>query len=166
MLDNLRIVLVNTSHPGNIGSAARAMKTMGISQLVLVDPHRITSYNVCYTKSLRINVATIQSRLGSNFRITGIDNPQEAHNLALLLRAGALIAPIQIVEERTIGPSLGQQNINNGMQAMMFGLGVVMIFMVIYYRMFGLVANLALVLNVVLMVGVMSMIPGASYNFV
>ncbi|GAA4497638.1 protein translocase subunit SecD [Pseudaeromonas paramecii] len=109
-----------------------------------------------------INVATIQSRLGSNFRITGIDNPQEAHNLALLLRAGALIAPIQIVEERTIGPSLGQQNIDNGMQAMMFGLAVVMIFMVVYYRMFGLVANLALALNVVLMVGVMSMIPGAT----
>jgi len=109
-----------------------------------------------------INVATIQSRLGSNFRITGIDNPQEAHNLALLLRAGALIAPIQIVEERTIGPSLGQQNIDNGLQAILFGLGIVMVFMVVYYRMFGLVANLALMLNVVLMVGVMSMIPGAT----
>ena len=109
-----------------------------------------------------INVATIQSRLGSNFRITGIDNVQEAHNLSLLLRAGALIAPIQIVEERTIGPSLGQQNIESGLKAMAFGMGVLVIFMVIYYRKFGLVANLALIFNVVLLVGVMSLIPGAT----
>ena len=109
-----------------------------------------------------INVATIQSRLGSQFRITGIDNANEAHNLALLLRAGALIAPIQIVEERTIGPSLGQQNIDSGMQAMGYGMLAIVIFMAIYYRKFGLVANLALVVNVVLIIGLMSMIPGAT----
>lgn len=109
-----------------------------------------------------INVATIQSRLGSNFRITGIDNVQEAHNLSLLLRAGALIAPIQIVEERTIGPSLGQQNIESGLKAMAFGMGVLVIFMALYYRKFGLVANLALIFNVVLLVGIMSLIPGAT----
>ena len=109
-----------------------------------------------------VNVATIQSRLGNNFRITGIDNPQEAHNLALLLRAGALIAPIQIVEERTIGPSMGQQNIDSGLRAMALGMGVLVLFMALYYRKFGLVANLALCFNIVLLVGVMSMIPGAT----
>ncbi len=109
-----------------------------------------------------INVATIQARLGTKFRITGLDSPQEAHNLALLLRAGALIAPIQIVEERNIGPSLGQQNIINGMTAMLWGMGILFIFMIIYYRAFGLVANLALLMNFVLIVGLMSLIPGAT----
>lgn len=109
-----------------------------------------------------INVATIQARLGTKFRITGLDSPQEAHNLALLLRAGALIAPIQIVEERNIGPSLGQQNIINGMTAMLWGMGILFIFMIIYYRVFGLVANLALLMNFVLIVGLMSLIPGAT----
>lgn len=109
-----------------------------------------------------INVATIQARLGNKFRITGLDSPTEAHNLALLLRAGALIAPIQIVEERNIGPSLGKQNIDNGMRAMMYGLIVLGLFMIVYYRAFGIIANLALIFNMVLLVGVMSMIPGAT----
>lgn len=109
-----------------------------------------------------INVATIQSRLGNNFRITGINSQQEAQNLALLLRAGALIAPIQIVEERTLGPSLGKENIELGTQAIVWGFLLVIIFMVIYYRKFGMVANLALTANLVLIIGVMSMIPGAT----
>ena len=109
-----------------------------------------------------INVATIQTRLGSSFRITGIDSVKEAHNLALLLRAGALIAPIQIVEERTIGPSLGQQNIDNGLKAMIYGLVFLIIFMVLYYKGFGLIADLALIFNLVLLVGVMSLIPGTT----
>lgn len=109
-----------------------------------------------------INVATIQSRLGSSFRITGIDSAREAHNLSLLLRAGALIAPIQIVEERTIGPSLGQQNIDNSMRAMIYGFVALCLFMIVYYKAFGLVANLALLFNVVLIVGIMSMVPGAT----
>jgi preprotein translocase subunit SecD len=109
-----------------------------------------------------INQATIQSALGRNFRITGIDSAAEAHNLALLLRAGALIAPISIVEERTIGPSMGQQNIDMGIKACITGLLAVMIFTLIYYRKFGLIANCALMANIVLIVGVMSMIPGAT----
>ena len=109
-----------------------------------------------------INVATIQSRLGSSFRITGISSSKEAHNLALLLRAGALIAPIQIVEERTIGPSLGQQNIDNGLKAMVYGVVFLLAFMIFYYKGFGLIANLALLFNLVLLVGVMSFIPGAT----
>lgn len=109
-----------------------------------------------------INIATINSRLGSSFRITGISSQQEAQNLALLLRAGALIAPIQIVEERTIGPSLGQENVNMGMQAIIWGFVLVLVFMVVYYRKFGLVANAALAANLVLIIGIMSMIPGAT----
>ena len=107
-----------------------------------------------------ISVATINQRLGRNFVITGLDHT-EAQNLALLLRAGALIAPVSIVEERTIGPSLGAENIQNGLQAMVWGLAVVLVFMIIYYRAFGLIANLALMANVVMVVGVMSLIPGA-----
>ncbi|WP_088332545.1 protein translocase subunit SecD [Lacimicrobium sp. SS2-24] len=109
-----------------------------------------------------INVATIQARLGNSFRITGIDSPAEAQNLSLLLRAGALVAPIQIVEERTVGPSLGQENIDLGMQAIVWGLVLILVFMVAYYKKFGLVANAALVVNLVMIVGVMSMIPGAT----
>jgi preprotein translocase subunit SecD len=109
-----------------------------------------------------INVATIQSQLGNSFRITGIDSASEARDLALLLRAGALIAPIQIVEERTVGPSLGKENIELGMQAIVYGLVAVLIFMLIYYQAFGFVANVALITNVVMIVGIMSMIPGAT----
>lgn len=109
-----------------------------------------------------INQATIQSALGRSFRITGIDSPSEAHNLALLLRAGALIAPISIVEERTIGPSMGQQNIDMGIQACIWGMAAVMLFTLLYYRGFGLIANMALMANLVLIIGIMSMIPGAT----
>ncbi|CAM3076220.1 protein translocase subunit SecD [Vibrio rarus] len=109
-----------------------------------------------------INQATIQSALGRSFRITGIDSAAEAHNLALLLRAGALIAPISIVEERTIGPSMGQQNIDMGIQACAWGLVAVMLFTLLYYRKFGFIANMALMANLVLIIGVMSMIPGAT----
>lgn len=109
-----------------------------------------------------ISVATIQARLGKNFRITGSGSQSEAHNLALLLRAGALIAPIQIVEERTVGPSLGAENVQLGFQAIMGGFALVFLFMIIYYRAFGVIANLALGANLVLIVGVMSMIPGAT----
>lgn len=111
-----------------------------------------------------INVATIQSRLGNTFRITGIDSPAEAQNLSVLLRSGALIAPIQIVEERTIGPSLGAQNIEQGLQASIWGLAVVVLFMVVYYRKFGLIANIALLANIVILVGLMSLIPGATLS--
>ncbi|GGP53313.1 protein translocase subunit SecD [Shewanella algicola] len=107
-----------------------------------------------------ISVATIQARLGRNFVITGLEH-SEAQSLALLLRAGALIAPVTIVEERTIGPSLGKENIENGVQAMVWGMVVVLVFMMIYYRAFGFIANLALLANLIMVVGVMSMIPGA-----
>lgn len=109
-----------------------------------------------------ISVATIQAQLGSSFQISGLDSPTEARELALLLRAGALIAPIQIVEERTVGPSLGKENIQLGMTAIIWGLAAVLVFMLIYYRAFGVIANIALLLNLVMIVGIMSMIPGAT----
>jgi preprotein translocase subunit SecD len=111
-----------------------------------------------------ISVATIQARLGKTFRITGAGSQSEAHNLALLLRAGALVAPIQIVEERTVGPTLGAENVRLGFQAIMMGFGLVFIFMLIYYRAFGVVANLALGANLILIIGIMSLIPGATLS--
>ncbi|KAA8726233.1 MAG: protein translocase subunit SecD [Ewingella americana] len=109
-----------------------------------------------------INVATIQSRLGNSFRITGVNDPNEARQLSLLLRAGALIAPIQIVEERTIGPTLGMQNITQGLEACLWGLVASILFMVVWYRKFGVIATTALVANLVLIVGIMSLLPGAT----
>lgn len=109
-----------------------------------------------------INVATIQSRLANSFRITGINSPTEAQQLALLLRAGALIAPIQIVEERIIGPTLGMQNIHQGLEACLWGLLASILFMVIWYRKFGFIATSALIVNLVLIVGIMSLLPGAT----
>ena len=109
-----------------------------------------------------INDATIQSRLGRDFDITGLSSPAQAQHLASLLRAGALIAPIQVIEERTIGPSLGKENIELGLAAIQWGMVAVLIFMLVYYKAFGLVANIALAANVIFMVGIMSMIPGAT----
>ena len=105
-----------------------------------------------------ISLATIQAALGKNFVITGLDSPQEASELALLLRSGALAAPMTYVEERTIGPSLGAENIALGVKSVKLGLLLVLIFMLVYYRVFGFAANIALSLNLVLIVAVMSML--------
>lgn len=101
------------------------------------------------------SVATIREPFGSRFQTTGLDSSNEAHNTALLLRSGALAAPIQIVEERTIGPSLGQDNIDQGLFSVLIGLGLVVIFMGLYYRVFGMIANLVLLLNLVMIVAVL-----------
>jgi preprotein translocase subunit SecD len=105
-----------------------------------------------------ISLATIQSALGSSFRITGLDSIPEASELALLLRAGALAAPMYFVQERTIGPSLGQKNINAGMMSVALGFALVLIYMMAYYRLFGLIANVALTLNLILLVACMSIL--------
>ena len=105
-----------------------------------------------------INVATIREPFGRRFQTTGLDSAQEAHQLALLLRAGALAAPIDIVEERTIGPSLGQDNIDQGFTSVMVGMALVLVFMAVYYRTFGLIANLVLVSNLFLIVAVLSIL--------
>lgn len=104
-----------------------------------------------------ISLATIQSALGIQFRITGLDNTAEASELALLLRAGALAAPMYFVEERTIGPSLGAENIEVGVKSVQIGLAIVLVFMLFYYRVFGFAANIALSLNLVLLLACMSM---------
>ncbi len=105
-----------------------------------------------------INVATIQGVFSKRFQTTGLDSPQEARNLALLLRAGALAAPVDIVEERTVGPSLGQDNINKGMLSFVVGFALVVLFMIIYYRLCGVFANVALVFNVVIIIAILSML--------
>ena len=108
------------------------------------------------TKRL-ISVATIQAALGSRFRITGLSQG-EARLLALLLRAGALAAPMYIVEERTVGASLGEENINRGFTSIVIGFSAVLVFMLIYYKLFGLAANIALTVNLVLLIALMSLI--------
>lgn len=105
-----------------------------------------------------ISLATIQQALGARFQITGLDSPEEASELALLLRAGALAAPMGFVEERTIGPSLGAENIKMGVNSVQIGLALVLAFMFIYYRVFGLAANVALTVNMILLIGIMSMV--------
>ena len=105
-----------------------------------------------------ISLATVQSALGSSFRITGLDSIPEAAELALLLRAGALAAPMYFVQERTIGPSLGQKNIDAGMMSVMLGFGLVLLYMLAFYRGFGLVANISLTLNLMLLVACMSIL--------
>ncbi len=110
------------------------------------------------TETQVINVATIRDQLSKRFEITGLDSTREARDLALLLRAGALSAPMLIVEERTVGPSLGQENIDKGFKSVVIGFIMVLIFMAVYYRVFGLVANMALTLNLVLMLAVLSLL--------
>ena len=104
-----------------------------------------------------INTARIQEALGSSFRITGLDSSNEARNLALLLRAGALAAPLEIIEERTVGPSLGKANITQGFNAALIGLTVVGLFMMLYYRVFGVVAVVALTANIILLIAALSL---------
>jgi preprotein translocase subunit SecD len=99
----------------------------------------------------------IQEELGSNFRITGIGDTLEAKNLSLLLRAGALAAPMEIIEERTIGPSLGAENIQKGVHAVLWGFLAIAVFMILYYSMFGLVSVIALACNLLFLVGILSM---------
>ena len=105
-----------------------------------------------------ISVATIRGVFSNRFQTTGLDSPQEAHELALLLRSGALAAPIEIVEERTVGPSLGKDNIEQGFKSVIIGFLAVLVFMALYYRVFGLVADIALALNLVMIVAVLSML--------
>lgn len=105
-----------------------------------------------------INIATIRDQLSKRFQISGLDTTEEARNLALLLRAGALAAPIEIIEERTVGPSLGQENIDKGLNSVLIGFFGVLIFMAFYYKVFGLVADLALTINLVLIVALLSML--------
>ena len=105
-----------------------------------------------------INVATIREQLGKRFQITGLDSTTEARNLALLLRAGALAAPIDIIEERTVGPSLGAENIQKGFNSTMIGFAAIALFMAFYYRVFGIISSIALAVNIILLIAILSML--------
>jgi preprotein translocase subunit SecD len=113
---------------------------------------------VPYDEKRLLTAPVIQSALGAQFQITGLDNPLESSELALMLRAGALAAPITFVEERTVGPSLGAENIRKGLQSAYYGLVLIVLFMAVYYRVFGIAAVTALTCNLVLLVAVMSML--------
>jgi len=138
----------------NVGKPMAVMFVEQNRELVVRDGEEV---QVTRIEREVINVATIQGVFSSNFQITGLD-VVEARDLSLLLRAGALAAPVYKVEERTIGPTLGQENIDRGITAILIGLGCVVLFMAIYYKTFGLVADLALLMNLVLIVAVLSML--------
>jgi preprotein translocase subunit SecD len=145
---------------GNIGRklAVLFVEQKSKSELVTNDQGESIIEQTTYIEKNIISLATIQAVLGTSFRITGVGSPQEASELALLLRAGALAAPMKFVEERTVGPSLGKENIELGMKSIMMGLALVIIFMTIYYRVFGLAANISLLINLVLITGIMSLL--------
>ena len=131
------------------------------SELVTNEQGQKVIEQTSYIEKKIISLATIQAVLGTSFRITGVGSPTEASELALLLRAGALAAPMKFVEERTVGPSLGKENIELGMKSIIIGFSLVVLFMIFYYRVFGLAANISLIINLVLITGIMSLL-GAS----
>ena len=134
---------------------------LGQPMATLFTDYQSSEGGVLRAHSEVINVATIQSVLGNQFRITGLASMSEAQDLAILLRAGALTAPLQIMEERSIGPTLGQQNITAGFTALAAGMVGMMIFMVLWYRRFGWIAVTALVANLLMQVGMLALLPGA-----
>ena len=145
---------------GNIGRklAVLFVEQKSKSELVTGDDGKSIIEQTTYIEKNIISLATIQAVLGTSFRITGVGTPQEASELALLLRAGALAAPMKFVEERTVGPSLGKENIELGMKSIMMGLALVVLFMTFYYRVFGIAANISLLINLVLITGIMSLL--------
>ncbi|NBW84678.1 MAG: protein translocase subunit SecD [Proteobacteria bacterium] len=145
---------------GNIGRRLGVLFVEQKNKSVLTkdaDGNDVIEQTSYVTKEI-ISLATVQAVLGTAFRITGVGSPQEASELALLLRAGALAAPMKFVEERTVGPSLGKENIELGVRSIIIGLLSVIAFMFFYYRWFGFAANIALFANVVLITGFMSLL--------
>ena len=145
---------------GNIGRRLGVLFVEQKNKSVLTkdaDDNDVIEQTSYVTKEI-ISLATVQAVLGTSFRITGVGSPQEASELALLLRAGALAAPMKFVEERTVGPSLGKENIELGVRSIIIGLLSVIAFMLFYYRWFGFAANIALFANVVLITGFMSLL--------
>ena len=145
---------------GNIGRklAVLFVEQKSKSELVVDENGKNVIEQTSYIEKNIISLATVQAVLGTSFRITGVGNPQEASELALFLRAGALAAPMKFVEERTVGPSLGKENVELGMRSIMIGFALVVLFMALYYKVFGLAANISLLLNLVLITGIMSLL--------
>jgi preprotein translocase subunit SecD len=162
--DGLPMVSVSLDSKGADEMLATTKVSVGKQMAVLFIEQNLESVEIDgeiierpVTEKEVISVATIQGVFSSQFQITGLEL-NEARDLALLLRAGALAAPVYLVEERTIGPSLGQDNIDRGRNAILIGLALVIIFMALYYKAFGLIADLALFVNVVLIVAILSML--------
>ena len=158
-LDGTGGTLMNRATRSNIG---RNMAVLFIEHKTedrtVIEDGEETTVREPYVERGLISLATIQSALGNSFRITGLDSPTEAAELALLLRSGSLAAPIYFVQERTIGPSLGADNIERGLLSVQIGLLLVALFMLIRYKVFGIFANIALALNLTLLVAAMSLL--------
>ena len=148
---------------GNVGRRLGVLfvEQKSKSELVPNESGELVIQQTPYIEKQIISLATVQAVLGTGFRITGVGTLEEANELALLLRAGALAAPMTFVEERTVGPSLGKENVELGMKSIVIGFLLVILFMAIYYRVFGIAANISLVINLILITGIMSLI-GAS----
>jgi len=159
------MVSVSLDGPGGKKMSKTTRENVGNPMAVVFIEHR-TETKIVNGKPVRyktiveevINVATIRGHFSNRFQTTGLDNSAEARDLALLLRAGALAAPIDIVEERTVGPSLGQDNIDMGFNSVMIGFALVLVFMAVYYKTFGLFADVALAVNLIFIVAVLSLL--------
>ncbi|WMS92223.1 protein translocase subunit SecD [Pseudoalteromonas sp. HL-AS1] len=154
--------LVQLSLDGQGGDAMSAFSKANIGKPIatVYSEYSQKAKGEVVKKSEVINVANIAQHLSSRFSITNMKSQQAAADLALLLRAGSLTAPVTIVHEQTIGPSLGSENISNGLAALMLGMGITLAFMALWYRRLGLIANVALILNLTSLVGLMSLLPG------
>ena len=154
--------LVQLSLDGQGGDAMSAFSKANIGKpmATVYSEYSQNAKGETVKKSEVINVANIAQHLSSRFSITNMKSQQAAADLALLLRAGSLTAPVTIVHEQTIGPSLGSENISNGLAALMLGMGITLAFMALWYRRLGLIANVALLLNLTSLVGLMSLLPG------
>ncbi|MEM5547416.1 protein translocase subunit SecD [Pseudoalteromonas fuliginea] len=154
--------LVQLSLDGQGGDAMSAFSKANIGKpmATVYSEYSQNAKGEVVKKSDVINVANIAQHLSSRFSITNMKSQQAAADLALLLRAGSLTAPVTIVHEQTIGPSLGSENISNGLAALMLGMGITLAFMALWYRRLGLIANVALILNLTSLVGLMSLLPG------
>jgi preprotein translocase subunit SecD len=159
--DEMGMALVNLSLDGLGGKKMSdfSKDNIGKPMVTIFSEYRKNSSDEMIKNSKVINIATIQSQLGNRFAITNLDSPQTAADLALLLRAGSLDAPITIVQQRTIQASLGKDNVNNGIMALAIGLGITLVFMGLWYRKLGLIANASLVLNLVCLLGLMALLP-------
>ncbi|MGL4225177.1 MAG: protein translocase subunit SecD, partial [Vibrio sp.] len=162
-VDNMGMSEVNISldHAGGKIMSDFSGKHIGQPMATVYREYKTNAQGETVRSERVISVATIQSQLGSQFRITGAGSMEEAQQLALLLRAGSLTAPVTIVEERTIGASLGEENIANGFAALALGMAMTLTFMALWYRRLGWVANLALLINMACLLGLIALLPGA-----
>ncbi len=154
-LDGQGAAMMSNATKDNIGKQMAVVFIESKSETRIVDGRPV---KIKGKKEEVINQAVIRDRLGKRFQITGLDSTEEARDLALLLRAGALTVPIEIVEERTVGPSMGAENIQQGFNSTLIGFAAIAVFMTIYYYFFGVIASIALSVNLILLLAVMSML--------